>query len=75
VSEVYFATDPVALDKVGWKAIDQRRSAVGMKLIAEDRPDRFSTFLSRQPEHVEIAGAMGLGEWDDAKIDLRRIKL
>ena len=72
---IYFATDPVALDRVGWKAIDQKRVAVGMKPIAEDRPDRVSTFLSRQPEHVEIAGAMGLGEWDEAKIDLRRIKL
>jgi hypothetical protein len=46
-----------------------------MKRIAEDRPDKFSTFLSRQPEHVEIAGAMGLGEWNESKIDLRRINL
>jgi len=46
-----------------------------MKSIAEDRPDQVSTFLSRQPEHVEIAGALGLGEWDEAKIDLRRITL
>jgi uncharacterized protein (DUF362 family) len=72
---MYFATDPVALDRVGWKALDSKRVAVGMKPIAEDRPDKFSTFLSRQPEHVEIAGAMGLGEWDEAKIDVRRLKL
>ena len=67
---IYFATDPVALDRVGWKEIDRKRIAVGMRTIAEDRPDKFSTFLSRQPEHVEIAGAMGLGEWDEAKIKL-----
>ena len=67
---IYFATDPVALDRVGWKEIDRKRVAVGMRTIAEDRPDKFSTFLSRQPEHVEIAGAMGLGEWDEAKIKL-----
>jgi uncharacterized protein (DUF362 family) len=72
---MYFATDPVALDRVGWKVLDAKRVAVGMKPIAEDRPDKFSTFLSRQPEHVEIAGAMGLGEWDEAKIDVRRLKL
>jgi uncharacterized protein (DUF362 family) len=72
---MYFATDPVALDHVGWKAIDEKRVSVGMKPVAEDRPDKFSTFLSRQPEHVEIAGAMGLGEWDLAKINLQRITL
>ena len=63
------------LDHIGWKAIDAKRVAVGMKPIAEDRPDKYSTFLSRQPEHVEIAGAMGLGEWNEAKMDVRRIKL
>jgi hypothetical protein len=72
---MYFATDPVALDHIGWKAIDARRLAAGMKSIADDKPDRFSTFLNRQPEHIEIAGALGLGEWDEKKIDLRRIQL
>jgi hypothetical protein len=72
---IYFATDPVALDHVCWKEIDAKRTAMGMKPIAEDRPDKVSTFLSRQPEHVEIAGAMGLGEWDLAKIKLSRVKL
>src|SRR5713226_2296715 len=41
---MYFATDPVALDHVGWKAIDEKRVAVGMKRIADDKPDQFSTF-------------------------------
>ncbi len=72
---IYFATDPVALDRVGWKEIDKKRLAVGMKPIAEDRPDRFSTFLSRQPEHVEIAGALGLGEWDESKVTRRQFTL
>lgn len=72
---IYFATDPVALDRIGWKAIDEKRLAVGMKRIADDKPDKFSTFLNRQPEHIEIAGALGLGEWDEKKIDLRRINL
>ncbi len=72
---MYFATDPVALDRVGWRAIDAKRVAAGMKPVAEDRPDKFSTFLSRQPEHVELAGAMGLGEWNLDKMDLRKIRL
>jgi uncharacterized protein (DUF362 family) len=72
---IYFATDPVALDHICWKAIDEKRVAMGMKTIADDRPDKYSTFWNRQPEHVEIAGAMGLGEWDESKIDIRRIRL
>ena len=74
-STMYFATDPVALDRIGWEVLDQKRRAIGMKTIAEDRPDKFSTFLSRQPEHVELASAMGLGEWDRKKIDFRKVRL
>ena len=65
---IYFATDPVAMDHICWKEIDKKRIAVGKKPIAQDEPDRFSTFLHRQPEHVEIAGAMGLGVWEERKI-------
>ncbi len=42
---LYFATDPVALDHICWKVIDQKRVA------------------------------MGLGEWNESKIDLRRNRL
>jgi uncharacterized protein (DUF362 family) len=72
---LYFATDPVALDRTGWDVIDAKRVAVGMKKLVEDKPDRFSTFVHRQPEHVEIAGALGLGEWEREKIDLRQLKV
>jgi uncharacterized protein (DUF362 family) len=72
---LYFATDPVALDRIGWRVLDRQRHSVGMKPIAEDAPDKVSTFLRRQPEHVEIAGALGLGEWDESKIDLRTVRL
>ncbi len=72
---MYFATDPVALDHVCWKEIDKKRIAEGMKPVAESKPDQFSTFLNRQPEHIEIAGALGLGTFQENKIDLRRIPL
>lgn len=68
---LYFATDPVALDKVGWREIDRKRVSVGMKPIAEAKPDEVSSFLNRQPEHVEIAGALGLGIWDERRLELR----
>lgn len=73
-STLYFATDPVALDHICWEVIDAKRVSVGKKKLVEDTPDQFSTFVHRQPEHVEIAGALGLGEWDRKKIDLREFK-
>ncbi|MCS7026779.1 MAG: DUF362 domain-containing protein [Bryobacteraceae bacterium] len=72
---MYFATDPVALDHVGWRKIDEKRVAVGKKVLVEDTPDKFSTFVHRQPEHVEIAGALGLGVWPWEKITYRHIQL
>ncbi len=72
---MYFATDPVALDKIGWKAIDAKRREVGMKPVGEAPPDEDSRFYRMQPEHVEIAGSLGLGEFDDAKIDLKTFTL
>jgi hypothetical protein len=69
---MYFSTDPVAMDKVGWKAIDAKRAGVGMPTIAMGRPDADSTFLNMQVEHIEISGAMGLGVYDDKKIDVRK---
>ncbi len=72
---LYFATDPVALDRIGWKVIDEKRVQMGMSAVADAAPDRHATFLRRQPEHIEIAGALGLGVWDEKKIDLRRFEL
>jgi uncharacterized protein (DUF362 family) len=72
---MYFSTDPVAMDRIGWEVIDAQRVKMGMKTLAEALPDKFSTFVRRQPEHVDIAGALGLGEWDRKKIELRAIAL
>lgn len=72
---VYFSTDPVAMDKVAWRALDAKRAEVGMKSIAEGKPDPDSTFLNMQVEHIEIAGALGLGVYADSKIDLRKFEL
>lgn len=69
---MYFSTDPVALDKTGWKVIDEKRAEVGMPSIALGRPDADSSFLNMQVEHIEISSAMGLGVFDDKKIDVRK---
>jgi uncharacterized protein (DUF362 family) len=72
---MFFSTDPVAMDKIGWEELDRRRAAIGLKPIAEAERDQDSNFVRMQPEHVEIAGALGLGVSDHKKIDLRAIRL
>jgi uncharacterized protein (DUF362 family) len=72
---LYFGTDPVALDTVGLRVIDSKRVAAGMKRTVEAPPDQFDTFVHKQPEHIELAGAFGLGEGDETKIDLKRIRM
>ena len=72
---MYFSTDPVALDKTGWKAIAEQRKAAGMLPIATAKPDADSNYLNMQVEHIEIAGVLGLGMLADEKISVRRFKL
>jgi hypothetical protein len=72
---MYFATDPVALDKTGLAVIDAKRKEVGMLPISLSKPDNDSHFLNCQVEHIEIAGNLGLGVFDDGKIQLKKLKL
>jgi hypothetical protein len=72
---MYFSTDPVALDKICWEELDRQRLSVGMKPLAEAPRDEFSGFVRMQPEHVDIAGALGLGIADRKKIDIREFKV
>jgi uncharacterized protein (DUF362 family) len=72
---MYFATDPVALDKTGLKAIDAKRAQTGMASVALSKPDADSHYFNCQVEHIEIAGSLGLGVFDDQKIEVRRFAL
>ena len=72
---MYFGTDPVAMDKTGWKAIDEKRAEVGVAPIALLKPDADSRWLNCHVEHIEIAGNFGLGVFDDEKIRVKRIDL
>ncbi len=72
---MFFATDPVALDRIGWEHLDAKRVAMKMEPLAVARRDADSNFVRMQPEHVDISGALGLGEANRKKIDLRTIKL
>jgi uncharacterized protein (DUF362 family) len=70
-----FGTDPVALDKTGLGIIDAKRKQMGMASIALSKPDSESHFLNCQVEHIEIAGMLQLGEFDDNKIKVNRVHL
>jgi uncharacterized protein (DUF362 family) len=72
---LYFGTDPVALDRIGWNVLDMKRGQMGMAPIALAPDDQDSNFIRMQPEHVELASMLGLGVAEEEKIDLRRIRL
>jgi hypothetical protein len=109
---LFFATDPVALDHVGWDVIDARRAREGwppvgemglvthteaqtvaeglaalaahgpagalvLEAAAQDRQGgRLSeVFDRRTPEHVILAGELGLGAFDARQIEHRRVSI
>jgi uncharacterized protein (DUF362 family) len=72
---MYFGTDPVALDKVGWKVIDEKRVEQGLLPVKEAPADRHNRFAYPQVEHIDLAGVLGLGVFDDARIKVRRVDL
>jgi uncharacterized protein (DUF362 family) len=72
---MYFGTDPVALDKTGWKVIDQKRAEKGLLPVAESKANKFNRFSFPQVQHIELAGILGLGEFEDEKIAVKRFDL
>lgn len=109
-NSLLFATDPVALDHIGWDIIDRKRlreglhrvGFMGRHLFTDDRraamhlaplaaaglPQAMAAMASsqfilgggqsevldrRQPEHIILAGYIGLGEFDLKNIVHERI--
>jgi hypothetical protein len=82
-----FATDPVALDRVGWEIIDRKRVAEGWPKVAEMGLDARTGVVRidgkpypeelhiRQPQHVALAETLGLGVFDRRRIDHQHIEL
>ena len=56
-------TDPVAVDRVGWRIIEDLRAAAGLRSLADD---------GRKPAYIETAGeaARGLGVADLSRIQI-----
>jgi hypothetical protein len=62
------ATDPVALDRVAWRQIDAKRKEKGLAPVAAvgraaQDADR-EGFDIRQPQHIILAGHLGLGIYE-----------
>ena len=61
LNSVLVSTDPVALDTIAWKMIEERRQQLGLKtLIAEQR----------EPKWIASAAQLGLGENRAEQIEL-----
>jgi uncharacterized protein (DUF362 family) len=63
---VYAATDPVAIDTIGWGEVEKARAGFGLKSLTDE---------GREPAYIRAAGELGLGVADPKKITLREITL
>ena len=63
---VYVATDPVALDAVGWEEVEKARAGFGLKTLADE---------GREPAYIHAAADLGVGIADRKQISLREITL
>lgn len=84
---LFFATDPVALDRIGWEIIDQKRAAEGWPSVAAMGLDARTGIATidgkpypeelhiRQPQHIALAETLGMGIFARERIDHRRLDL
>ncbi len=63
---IYATTDPVAMDTIGWKAVDKARTENGMKTLAQ---------AGREPKYIAKAADLGLGAHAESKIKLTEVSL
>ncbi len=63
---VYAATDPVALDVVGWEVVEKLRQQNGLPTLAQ---------AGREPIYLGVAGKLGLGIAERSAISLRELRV
>lgn len=69
---LWMGTDPVALDAVGYRALDAKRVEVGLPRLKD------STAFDGGPrpvDHIDLAAAKGIGVADIGRIEIDRIDL
>ncbi|MGC8746512.1 MAG: DUF362 domain-containing protein [Candidatus Saccharicenans sp.] len=59
--KLIFSTDAVAADSIGWKLIEELRAKKGLPSLKEE---------NRQPAYLFTAEKMGLGQADQANIEI-----
>ena len=88
-NSILFATDPVALDHVEWDIVDAQRIKQKLPPVAatggaaskspsirkEIDPLQTEGFDVRQPQHIALAGALGLGYFDYKSPKGRRLSV
>ena len=81
---LFFATDPVAMDHIAWEIIDAKRVSKELPPVARsgrdlnngsEGPGHKEGFDVRQPQHIPLAAAVGLGVFDKKKIEHRKLRL
>lgn len=65
-NSLFFATDPVAMDHVEWRIIDEKRKAQNLPSVASTGrlaldPLGTEGFDVRQPQHIALAANLGMG--------------
>ena len=80
--EIMVGTDPVAMDHKLIEIIEAKRKAEGAVTIFDRSPahlgnnsDPNKNAYIREPGHVEYAGKLGLGVFDEAKIHVKAVEL
>ena len=79
-------TDPVAIDRVELEIVEQKRREVGAPSLFDRNPANLGRSSDiertaqknpfyREPNHIRTASELGLGTWDLAKIDRRKIEI
>lgn len=63
---IYASTDPVALDTIGWEVVEDYRSKLNVKTLAE---------AGREPGYIKAAADLGLGIHDRKQIQLKEVVL
>jgi uncharacterized protein (DUF362 family) len=81
-----FGTDPVAVDRIELEIVEAKRRELGVPPLADRNPANLGTTGDmqktahknphyREPGHIKTAAELGLGKWELAEIDHRKVRL
>jgi uncharacterized protein (DUF362 family) len=78
-----FGTDPVAVDRIELEIVEQKRREVGAPSLWDRNPENIGDMqrsasknpFFREPGHIKTASLLGLGKWELADIDHRKVRV